>query len=357
MNQESFVKVAKWIFYLSLAIFAIAFFLIVIGNRDQTRRSNGSEALPTTGMMGGDRSFSPRPADRGQVGIGGMTRDEFFDDEDASSGAPTEVFTKQEMAVNSSTPALDRKIVKNGTLSLVVESADWTADRIDGIVTGFGGFTASRSISEGVAYPMRPMMGKSSLETPETRNIRSGTIVVKVPVEKFSEVVAEIKKIARVVTNDSSSAEDVTAAYADLEARLKNKYAEEEAFAKILSTSAQKVSDVLEVTRELSRVRGEIEQLETEKKLMSSQASMAEITIFLSEDARVGSVSGDWRPWQIAKNAMNKLLAHFHGLVEGVIYFFISVLPLFVLYLFGLWLLFLLGRTIYRKMVSQGGQK
>ena len=152
------------------------------------------------------------------------------------------------------------------------------------------------------------------------------------------------------VLNESSSASDVTAQFADLEARIKNKYAEEEAFTKILNTTSGKVSDVLEVTRELARVRGEIEQLETQRKYMESQTDMASIAVSLSEDARVGATTNTWRPWQTVKAAVNALIAQCRSFVDGAIYFVVSVVPIFLLYLLGVYVLYRIGLGLYRKV-------
>lgn len=249
----------------------------------------------------------------------------------------------------------DRRVVRDGALSLRVEDAEWSADEIGRIAERFGGFVVSRTMrSEIPGYPM-PMVRDEWSNVGDMRPLttgtpESGTIVVKVPSESFSEVMASIRGIAKVVLNESSSANDVTATYVDLEAQLKNKYAEEEAFTKILNTSAQKVSDILEVTRELSRVRGEIERLETGKKYLESQTDMASITVSLSEDVQVGSVSNDWRPWQTVKDAANQLLLRFRGFIDGVIYLLVSVLPLFLLYLLGIYVIYKIGKGMYRKV-------
>lgn len=249
-------------------------------------------------------------------------------------------------------PDTEKRVVKNGGLSIRVEDAAWSADEIDRIATRLGGFTASRDINDQQVYPLS-MMRNFQEELPAkgtTGNMRSGTVVIKVPAEKFNEATSAIRGIASVVLNESSSASDVTAQFADLEARIKNKYAEEEAFTKILNTTSGKVSDVLEVTRELARVRGEIEQLETEKKYMESQTDMASITVSLSEDARVGTTTNTWRPWQTVKAAVNALISQFRNFVDGAIYFVVSVVPVFLLYLLGVYVLYRVGLGLYRKV-------
>ena len=58
------------------------------------------------------------------------------------------------------------------------------------------------------------------------------------------------------------TAQDVTEEFVDLEARISNKKRLEKRIVELLSSSSGKIKDVIEVERELARVRGEIEQSE-----------------------------------------------------------------------------------------------
>ena len=56
---------------------------------------------------------------------------------------------------------------------------------------------------------------------------KSGTITIKVPVANFEKAFAQLKKVASLVVRESTSGQDVTEQYVDLQARLKNKQEEE----------------------------------------------------------------------------------------------------------------------------------
>ncbi|QQR77564.1 MAG: DUF4349 domain-containing protein [Candidatus Moraniibacteriota bacterium] len=367
MNQEFFVKMTRWVAYAAVGVLLIAIFLVFFGRGGfrgaQYQRGIGSGG----GVSKGALSWQ---------GMGDMMRDDVADE-----SVPPNRVTAPMMAVDNlsgtepsgkmmaenqsvSTVALDvaspspldgeKRVVRSGALSIRVEDAEWSADEIDRIATRLGGFTASRSLSSDVpGYPMPMMQDESlgySVSKRASNSAQTGFVTINVPSEKFSEANAAIRGIASVVLSESSSASDVTAQFADLEARIKNKYAEEEAFTKILNTTSGKVSDVLEVTRELSRVRGEIEQLETQKKYMASQTDMASITISLSEDAQVGTTTNTWRPWQTVKAATNALISQFRNFIDGAIYFVVSVVPVFLLYLLGVYVLYRIGKSVYQKM-------
>lgn len=225
----------------------------------------------------------------------------------------------------------DKKVIKDGNLSLQIEDTEKSAQEISNIVKGKGGEVFATNFYERV------------------KGQKSGFVTVKVPVNKFEETINEIKKIATQVLSESTTGQDVTEQYSDLQAQLKNKRAEEESFVKILDT-AGKIDDILAVTREISRVRGEIERLEGKIRFMDSQTDMSTITINLTEDTTITPVNEGWRPWQVVKQSVKELIASIQGFIDGIIRFVIvgipSLIPFAILIGFLVWV----GRKVYRKM-------
>ena len=86
------------------------------------------------------------------------------------------------------------------------------------------------------------------------------------------------------MTVESQAGEEVTAQHADLVARLKNSRETEVRLQDILRTSTGKVGDVLEVEQEIARVRGEIEQMESELKTLDHRVDFATITLAITEE-------------------------------------------------------------------------
>ncbi len=366
MNQELFAKMTKWVLYAAIGVLVVAVFFSFFGDRKGDRETMKKNKPWAT--LGTDEGISSRAGIGAGGGMDGSVSPGAGMMEGDSFEASKEMPAPDDMMMNAvAAPSanMEKKVIRNGNLSIRVEDAAWSADEIDRIATRLGGFTASRSLSGDIpGYPLPMMTGEpmmrgagyavdKNVSNSETNMPQSGFVVIKVPSGKFSEAISSIRAIASVVLNESSSASDVTMQFADLEAQIRNKRTEEEAFTKILNTNTGKVSDILEVTRELARVRGEIEQLETQKKYMESETDMAELSISLTEDAKVGATTDAWRPWQTVKEAMNQLLVKFQGFVDGVIYFIVSVLPFFLLYLLGLYIVYRVGRNVYRKMRGQ----
>lgn len=233
-------------------------------------------------------------------------------------------------SVPTELPGIDKKIIKNGNLSLKVDSVDKSSVSISKIAKDNGGEVASSNFRQ------------------SGTNVKSGYITVKVPVANFEKAFSDLKKVASLVISESTSGTDVTEQYVDLQAQLKNKQTEEEAFARIMN-QAQKIDDILAVQTQLSRVRGEIESLQGRIKYLESQTDMSTITINLSEDANI-SVVDKWRPWQVIKESASVLIKKVQDFVDFVIRLIILVLPIFLLYALLIWVIYGIGKKIYLKL-------
>lgn len=241
--------------------------------------------------------------------------------------APYEAGESQDLA-----PA-DKKIIKNGNLDLKVDSADKTAEKIADIAKSNAGEIFSSNFYQ------------------SKNNIKSGTVTVKVPVASFEKTFAELKKIASLVIRESTSGQDVTEQYTDLLAQLKNRQAEEQSFVKILD-QAQKIDDVLAVTRELARVRGNIEQLQGRIKYLESQTDMSTIAVNLTEDENI-TVVDSWRPWQVIKESFNSLVKGLQGFVDFLIRLLIVVIPILAIWAIIIWIIYRFGKKIYLRIKNR----
>jgi len=218
----------------------------------------------------------------------------------------------------------DKRIVKNGSLRLKVESTEESVKEIKDIAKQFNGDVANINIYRG---------GRSGLE---------GNLTVKVPVDKFEEAYDRIKEVGDQVLSQSVGSDDVTEQYVDLQAQIRNKKAEEETFRKLLERSG-KLEDVLKITREVARVRGEIDRLEQRIKFMERQTDMATINVSLVEYEQVVATQNTWKPWRVAQRALHDLVIKGQGLIDGLIYFVIVQLPLLFAVALGIFILYKIG--------------
>lgn len=112
-----------------------------------------------------------------------------------------------------------------------------------------------------------------------------GWVTVRVPVGSFDAFIEDVSKLGT-VKFESETSSDVTQEHVDLSARLANLRAQEARLRELVA-SAQNVTDVLAVEKELWRVRGEIESLDAQVQWLERQAAMATVTVELTEDRPV----------------------------------------------------------------------
>ena len=152
-------------------------------------------------------------------------------------------------------------IVRTGNMALVVEDVSAAIDRIAGLADTFEGYVVSSSSwQEGERLV--------------------GNITIRVLAERFDDAIRALRGLAVEVTSESTSSKDVTEEYIDLSAKLKNLEATEEQLLRLME-KAERVEDILDIQRELSRTRGEIEQTKGRMQYLerTSDTSLIEVRL------------------------------------------------------------------------------
>ena len=185
--------------------------------------------------------------------------------------------------------AEERMIVRTGDMSMVVENVVDTRDEIAQLAVRFDGYVVSSRISG------------------EEEELR-GWISIRVPDDKFEQALAELRDLAVRVTSESTSSQDVTLEYTDLESRLKNAEATESQYLALLE-EAEDVEDILQIYEKLSWVRNEIEQIKGRMQYLERTSSMSLITVQLKPEATAGPlVRAGWSALEALKSAVRGIV-------------------------------------------------
>jgi hypothetical protein len=173
--------------------------------------------------------------------------------------------TRAAAAMASTTPAPDtRKLIRNAQLELEVKSFQDATDQIAALTKADGGYVDTSNSEKG---------GNGKLQ---------GTVVVKILPQNLDSFLLKLRDLGE-VKNQSVGTEDVTKEYVDTQARLENSQRMEAQLQDLLKHENSKVSDLLQVERELGRVRGEIEQMQGQLKLYDFQVQYATVTLQVRE--------------------------------------------------------------------------
>ena len=158
----------------------------------------------------------------------------------------------------------NRKLIRNATVDLEVANFDNAVQKITTFANEERGYVATTDSEK------------------QANGKLKGQVVVKVLPENLDRFLQKIRGIGE-LKNQALGTEDVTKAYFDTDARLKNAHVMEQRLIDMLKTKTGKVSDLLQVEKELGRVREDIEKMQGELKYWDSQVQFATVTISLAE--------------------------------------------------------------------------
>lgn len=204
-----------------------------------------------------------------------------------------------------------RMIVKTGTMSVETDNYDEAEKRISEIVKKYNGyvFGSSSSVNSG---------GK-----------KQGSIILKIPSDKFDYIIPEISQTGKVMSRNISSS-DVTEEYIDLEARMKTQKELEQRLLKLITEKAAKLSDIIEIENKISEVRRNIESTEGRMKFLRSQSDLSTLTVSVYEHSLLETSSGGGFFYELGQG-LKKGLKGFTQVASGSIAILVALLPVFII--------------------------
>ena len=175
--------------------------------------------------------------------------------------------TASELALEQAAADTLRLLIRTGQVVIQVDSLERGVAEVRRIAVGAGAYVASSSQTT-------------------TERVRSATIEIKVPAQRFDRVIDGLRAVGRVEVANVA-AEDVGEEYVDVAARMANSRRLEGRLLDLLTTRAGRLQDVLEVERELARVREEIERYAGRLQYLRQHAAVSTITVELHEPGTV----------------------------------------------------------------------
>ena len=155
-------------------------------------------------------------------------------------------------------PAQQRIIVRTVNMRLTVPDIAAAVDAVADLAAGAGGWVVNsdRSASHG------------------------GSISIRVPAETLDDTIRRLRELALKVESETSSSQDVTDEYVDIQSRLTGLRATEARLLEIMA-QAESVKDALSVQLELSNLQTRIEQIEGRLQYLAQTAAYSLITVTL----------------------------------------------------------------------------
>lgn len=216
------------------------------------------------------------------------------------------------------------RVVKTATVRLEVVDGEFSKAFAEAatIASSAGGFVASSTSAAG-----------------SDDELASGSLTLRVPAESFDAVSGRLRDLGE-VRSEEIAGQDVGGQIADLEARLRNLRAQEEAIRALMSRT-NNVQDTLNIQGQLGGVREQIEQLDAQRARLEDQVVYATITLHLFE------------PGAAPKGERSSIAEAFSDAVEGAESITAGAIVALG-YLLPLATVVLLALAIRRSVVRQG---
>jgi len=220
------------------------------------------------------------------------------------------------------------QIIKTGTLALQVDGLDAALAAATQKIAALGGYTSGSQ-----------RQGDGELST--------ASVTYRIPAQKWDDALVALRGLATKVLGEQTQTEDVTTKIVDLNARITNLEATEQALQGIM-LKATKISDILAVQAQLTDTRGQIEQATAERKHLTEQATFSTLTVTYSlKEQAVAATTKKFDPSAEVDRASANLVDVFQSLATAGIWFGIVWLPILVgLGVIGLVVAFILRRAL-----------
>jgi len=214
-----------------------------------------------------------------------------------SSAAPAPAPAGPALPPQAEAPSIGPQIARTATLNVTAKDFNAARASMDRIVRAHQGYISSLNVSTEQGAP------------------RSLDAKIGVPAAQYEATLADLRALGR-VGQEQQSSEEVTSQIVDLDARLKNARETEAQLTGILRERAGKIGDVLEVEKEMARVRGEIEVMEADQKQLHDRVAFASIELNLAEEyeARLGDA-----PMSVARRIRNALVNGYRTAADGLL--------------------------------------
>ncbi|MBS4535931.1 DUF4349 domain-containing protein [Clostridium sp. D2Q-14] len=211
---------------------------------------------------------------------------------------------------------INNKIIKNSYIKMEIIDFNKILEEIYDYINSKEGFIENSDIN---------------IVNEGNREYREGNINIKIPQEDLDETIKFISQRGKAI-NISTSSDDVTKEYIDLEARLSNLNIQEKRLKELLD-EAENIDDILNIENELRRIRTEIEQAQSTLENLDDLVSYSTINLEMTEvdsiDDKIQSL--DNNIFLTSRKGFISTINFIIKVFQNIIIYTITFLPILIL--------------------------
>jgi hypothetical protein len=192
-----------------------------------------------------------------------------------------------------------RKIVKTADLGITSEDVRGGAAEAQQVAAQYGGTIVSS-------------------QTYRADNAVYADLILSIPSERFEDALDELRGLGEEVTTDTVSGQDVTEEYVDLQSRERNLLAAEQSLLDLYNR-ADDVQDALSIQRELTGIRGQIEQVQGRMQYLKQSSDTSQVSLSITPVASPPKPPPAWDPALVVAKAWTASLAVLRALAAAIL--------------------------------------
>jgi hypothetical protein len=286
-KMKKWSKRTKWVSGIAAAVVIVVAVSTGLNNGGASYKY-ASDEMMTEAIM--DKGYADSP----EADFFGVNNQEMITEE-TTEAAPMEA----PKADGATTTAMEqRKIIQSADIYMETLAFDTVLSELQRMVTDLGGYIESSQVS-----------GRPIYNSEYSR--RSAWYTLRIPVEHFTGFVNDMQDVGNVISK-SLNGTDITASYFDTEARLDSLTLQEERLLAILE-KAEKLEDVIELERELSDVRYQIESMTGTLRRWDNLVDYATVTLTIDEVRELQDVEPEPETWG------QRIVEQFKSSIESLI--------------------------------------
>lgn len=231
--------------------------------------------------------------------------------------------SSSDKVLTSYTAGQPAMIIKDGSIDLLVADTDRAVDQVISLAQQQGGYVISSNTwsEDGYKYA----------------DFRLG-----VPSGLFEQTMSALRRLGVQVINETSSGQDVSSEYADLQTRLTNLEATAARVRSFLE-DAKTVEEALQVNNTLSQLEAEMAQIKGQMKFYEGRSAYSTISISLKPQrptptptltptpTPTPTATPRWNPGETFQDAAKTSVKFMQGTVDALIWILVMLWPFIIL--------------------------
>jgi hypothetical protein len=216
--------------------------------------------------------------------------------QDPSAGAVDRVTERTAGGAQGET-IVPSMLIRTGQATIEVDSLEIAIAEVRLLAARLGGYVANTSMQGGA------------------EEMRMASLELKIPAARFDDAVSGLRPLGTVEAVNVTT-DDVGEEFVDVTARVENAKRLEDRLVTLLATRTGRLEDVLQVERELARVREEIERYEGRLRYLRTRAAVSTLTITVHEPR---PIVGRYEGANPIADAFRTMWRNLVGFVAGLI--------------------------------------